>query len=84
MDIRWKKYQKVLKSLPEEERHVLYCSPNIIRVVKSRVMMWVGHVIYMALYRTAQIFLVTESETKRYLGRPTCNWKDKIVIYRKR
>jgi PAS domain-containing protein len=27
-----------------EERHDLYCSPNIIRVIKSRRMRWAGHV----------------------------------------
>jgi hypothetical protein len=30
--------------LHNEELHDLYCSPNIIRVVKSRRMSWVGHV----------------------------------------
>jgi hypothetical protein len=27
-----------------EERNDLYCSPNIIRAIKSRIMRWVGHV----------------------------------------
>ena len=27
-----------------EERNGLYCSPNIIRVIKSRRMRWMGHV----------------------------------------
>jgi hypothetical protein len=27
-----------------EELHNLYCSPNIIRVIKSRRMRWAGHV----------------------------------------
>jgi len=38
----------------------------------------------MGAYRTAQIVLVTESEAKRYLGRPTFSWEDNIEIYRKR
>jgi len=84
MDIRWKKYQKVVKSLPEEERHDLYSSPNIIRVMKSRVMRWVRHVACMGVYRIVQIFLVTDSEAKRYLGRPTCNWEDNTEFYRKK
>jgi hypothetical protein len=27
-----------------EELHILYCSPNIIRQIKSRRMRWAGHV----------------------------------------
>ena len=27
-----------------EELHRLYCSPNIVRVIKSRTLRWAGHV----------------------------------------
>ena len=30
--------------LPNEELNDLYCSPNIVRVIKSRRMRWTGHV----------------------------------------
>jgi hypothetical protein len=32
------------RRLHDEELHDPYCSPNIIRVTKSRVMKWAGHV----------------------------------------
>jgi hypothetical protein len=32
------------RKLHNEERHNLYCSPNIIRMIKSRKMRWSGHV----------------------------------------
>jgi hypothetical protein len=35
------------RKLPDEELNGLYCSPNIIRVIKSRRMIWAGHVVCM-------------------------------------
>jgi len=32
------------RKLPYEELNDLYCSPNILRVIKSRRMRWAGHV----------------------------------------
>jgi len=32
------------RRLHNEKRDDLYCSPNIVRVIKSRRMRWVGHV----------------------------------------
>jgi hypothetical protein len=32
------------RKLRSEELHDLYCSPNIIRMFKSRIMKWAGHV----------------------------------------
>jgi len=32
------------RRLHNEELHDLYCSPNIVRVIKPRRMRWVGHV----------------------------------------
>jgi len=34
----------ILQSLHDEELNDLYCSPNIVRVIKSRRMRWAGHV----------------------------------------
>jgi hypothetical protein len=31
------------RKLHNEERHDMYTSPNVLRVVKSRIMRWVGH-----------------------------------------
>ena len=33
--------------LHNEELNDLYCSPNIVRVIKSRRMRWAGHVAFM-------------------------------------
>ena len=41
------------RRLHKEELNYLYCSPNIIRVIKSRRMRWVGHVAYMVERRDA-------------------------------
>jgi hypothetical protein len=35
--------------LHNEELHNLYCSPSIIRMIKSRRMRWVGHVAHMGI-----------------------------------
>jgi hypothetical protein len=32
------------RKLHNEELHILYTSPNIIRQIKSRIMRWAGHV----------------------------------------
>jgi hypothetical protein len=45
-----------------------YPSPNIIRVIKSRRMRWVGHVAHMGEMRNAYKILVGKSEGKRPLG----------------
>jgi len=34
------------RKLHNEELHDLYCSPSIVRVIKSRRMRWAGHVAY--------------------------------------
>jgi len=34
------------KKLHNEELNDLYCSTNIVRVIKSRRMRWVGHVVH--------------------------------------
>jgi hypothetical protein len=48
---RWRK-------LHNEELHGLYCSPNIIRMNKSRKMRWVGHFARMGYKRNAYKILV--------------------------
>jgi hypothetical protein len=56
----------------------LYCTPNIVRVVKSRRMRWAGHVahIWRGIYRV----LMRKPEEKRPLGRPRHRWEDNIKM----
>ena len=58
----------------------LHCSPNIVRVIKSRIMRWVGHVARMGESRGVYRVLVGSSEGKRPLGRPRRRWEDNIKI----
>jgi hypothetical protein len=48
--------------------------PNIIRVIKSRRMRWVGHVALMGEMRKAYNILVGKLEGKRPLGRHRLRW----------
>jgi hypothetical protein len=56
----------------------LYSSPNIIRVIKSRMMSWAEHVARMGERRGVYRFLVGKPEGKRPLGRPRRSWQDNI------
>jgi hypothetical protein len=58
------------RKLHNEELHNLYCSPSIIRIIKSRWMRWAGHVARMGEKRNAYRILVGNPEGKRPLGRP--------------
>ena len=64
--------------LRNEELNDLYSSPNIVRVIKSRRMRWVGHVARMAEEMGLYRFLVGKPEGKRPLGRPRRRWVDNI------
>jgi hypothetical protein len=56
----------------------MYSSPNIIRVIKSRRIGWVGHVACMGEVRGAYRILVGRPEGRRPLGRPTRRWEDNV------
>ena len=56
----------------------LYCSPNIVRVIKSRRMRWTGHVARMGEERRVYRVLVGKPEGKGPLGRPRRRWVDNI------
>ena len=58
------------RKLHNEELKGLYSSPNIVRVIKSRRMRWVGHVARMGEGRGVYRVLVGKPEGKRPLGRP--------------
>jgi len=64
------------RKLLNEELYDLYCSRNIIRVIKSRRMRWTGHVACMGERRGVYSVLVGKREGKRPLGRPRRRRKD--------
>jgi hypothetical protein len=63
-----------------EELHDLYCSPNVITVIKSRRVRWAVHVARMGDRRGAFRVLVRKLEEKRPVGRPGCRWEDNIEM----
>jgi len=64
--------------LHNEELDVLYSSPNIVRVIKSRRMRWAGHVARMGEERGVYKVMVGKPEGKRPLGRPRRRLVDNI------
>jgi len=54
----------------------LYCSPNVVRAIKSKRMRWAGHVERMEERRGIYKVLVGKPEGKRPLGRPRHRWED--------
>jgi hypothetical protein len=66
------------RKLHNEELHVLYSSPSIIRIIKARRMRWAGHVARMGEKMNAYKLLVGKPEGRRPLGRPRRRWLDNI------
>jgi hypothetical protein len=66
--------------LHNDELHSLYSSPNIVRVVKSRRMRWMGHVARVGEGRGVYRALIGRPEGKRPLGRPKRMWGDNIKM----
>ena len=66
------------RRLHNEELNDLYCSPNIVRVIKSRRMRWAGHVARVGEERGVYRVLVGKPEGKRPLGKPRRRWVDNI------
>ena len=58
------------------ELYDLYSSPNIVRVIKSRRMRWVGHVACMGEKRCIYRVLVGNPDGKKPFGRPRHRWED--------
>ena len=68
------------KKLHNEELSDLYFLPNIVRVVKSRGMIWAAHGACMGERRGVHRVLVGKLEGKRPLGRPRRRWEDNIKM----
>jgi hypothetical protein len=67
------------RKLHNEELNDLYCSPNIVRAIKSK-MRWAGHVARMVRRRGVYRVLVGKRKGKRPLGRARCRWEDNIKM----
>jgi hypothetical protein len=58
----------------------LYSSPNIIRIIKLRMMGWAEYVARMGEKLNMYRILVGKPEGKGLLGRPRCRWMDNISM----
>jgi hypothetical protein len=68
------------RKLHSEELCDLYCSSNIIRMIKSRRMRWVGHVAHMGERRGVYGDVKGKTEGKRPLRIPRRGWEDKMGL----
>jgi hypothetical protein len=68
------------RKLHNDELHSLYSSPNIVKVIESRRMRWVGHVERMGEGRGVYRVLVGRPEGKRPLVRPRRTWENNIKM----
>ena len=66
------------RRLHNEGLHSFYCSPNMVRVIKSRILRWAGHVARMEEGRSAFKILTGKPTVNRPLGRPRRRWEDNI------
>jgi hypothetical protein len=66
------------RRLLNEELNDLYCSPNTVRVIKSRRMRWAGHVARTGEETGVRRVLLGKPEGRRSLGRPRRRWVDNI------
>jgi hypothetical protein len=68
------------RKLHNEELRNLYSSPSIMRIIKSRMMRWVGHVARMGVNMNVYRLLVGNPEGKRPVGRPKLRWVNNIKM----
>ena len=67
------------RRLHNEELNAVYSSPNIVWVIKSRIMRWAGHVARLGRGEVHSV-LVGKPEGRRPFGRPRRRWEDNIKM----
>jgi hypothetical protein len=65
---KWDEVTGEWRKLHNEELHIFYSSPNIIRQIKSRRMRWTGHVACMGEERKVYKVLVETPKERGHLG----------------
>ena len=73
----WRKFHN-------EELHNLYSSPNIVLVIKSRIMRWAGHVAHLGDRRGIFRVLVGNLRERGHLGDPDLDGRIILRLYFKR
>jgi hypothetical protein len=68
------------RKLQNEEFNNLYCSPTIVRVIKSRRMRWAGHVARMGRKETCTRFWWENLRERDHLVDPGVGWR--IILRR--
>jgi hypothetical protein len=68
------------RKLYNEELNERYSSPNIVQVIKSGRIRWVGHVACIGKRRSVYRILVEKPERMRPLSRPRRRWEDSIKM----
>jgi hypothetical protein len=67
--------------LHNEDLNDLYCSPNIVQVIKSRRMRWAGYVAPRGRGESCTLQgFGWETWGKKLLGRPRCRWEHNIKM----
>ena len=64
------------RRLHNEGLHSLYRLPNMVRVIKSRILRWAGHTARMEEGRSAFKILTGTPARKRPFGRHRVRWED--------
>ena len=68
-----------MEKLKYEELNGLYCSPSVVRVIRSR-RRWAGHVARMGERIVYYRVLLGKPEGKRPLERPRRRWEDNVKM----
>jgi hypothetical protein len=68
------------RKLHNESLNDLYCSPNIVRVIKKGRMRWAGHVARIGERRGVYRVLVGKLDGRRLLGRTRRRWEGNITM----